>query len=103
MANATRFDMSQAITDFSITTTVDLRMLFLSMPMAAKGHKRRHPAKNPTHLCDRLQGVLTVEQKKNGYIVVETIGCFPAVCVFKYLMILSLINIVTVQTRSTMR
>ena len=37
MANATRFDMSQAITDFSITTTVDLRMLFLSMPMAQKG------------------------------------------------------------------
>ena len=37
MANATRFDMSRAITDFSITTTVDLRMLFLSMPMAQRG------------------------------------------------------------------
>ena len=37
MAGATRFDMSQAITDFSITTTVDLRMLFLSMPVAQKG------------------------------------------------------------------
>ena len=37
MAGATRFRMDQAITDFSITTTVDLRMLFLSMPMAQKG------------------------------------------------------------------
>ena len=37
MAEAERFEMSQAITDFSITTTVELRMLFLSMPMAQKG------------------------------------------------------------------
>lgn len=37
MAAAERFDMSKAITDFSITTTVDLRMLFLSMPFAQEG------------------------------------------------------------------
>lgn len=37
MASAKRFDMSKAITDFSITTTVDLRMLFLSMPLAQQG------------------------------------------------------------------
>lgn len=37
MAIATRFDLSKAITDFSITTTVDMRMLFLSMPFAQRG------------------------------------------------------------------
>lgn len=37
MASAERVDLSKAITDFSITTTVDLRMLFLSMPFAQKG------------------------------------------------------------------
>lgn len=37
MSSAERFDMSKAITDFSITTTVDLRMLFLSMPFAQQG------------------------------------------------------------------
>lgn len=37
MASATRFDLSKAITDFSVTTEVDLRMLFLSMPFAQKG------------------------------------------------------------------
>ena len=37
MASAERFDMSKAITDFRLTTTVDLRMLFLSMPFAQKG------------------------------------------------------------------
>lgn len=34
MASAERFDMGVAITDFQLTTTVDLRMLFLSMPFA---------------------------------------------------------------------
>lgn len=37
MAAAERFDMSRAITDFQISTTVDLRMLFLSMPFAQSG------------------------------------------------------------------
>lgn len=37
MSAAERFDMSSAITDFSLTTTVDLRMLFLSMPFAQAG------------------------------------------------------------------
>lgn len=37
MAGAIRFDLSKAITDFSITTTVDMRMLFLSMPFAQRG------------------------------------------------------------------
>ena len=37
MASAERFDMSEAVTDFQISTTVDLRMLFLSMPFAQKG------------------------------------------------------------------
>lgn len=34
MANAELFDMSKAVTDIEVTTTVDLRMLFLSMPFA---------------------------------------------------------------------
>ena len=37
MGKAERFDMGKAITDFSLTTTVDLRMLFLSMPLAQRG------------------------------------------------------------------
>lgn len=37
MSAAERFDMGQAITDFSLTTTVDLRMLFLSMPLFQRG------------------------------------------------------------------
>lgn len=37
MASAKIFDMSKAITDFSLTTTVELRMMFLSMPFAQKG------------------------------------------------------------------
>lgn len=37
MAGANRFDLSKAVTDFSLTTTADLRMLFLSMPFAQKG------------------------------------------------------------------
>lgn len=34
MASAELFDLSKAVTDIGITTTVDLRMLFLSMPFA---------------------------------------------------------------------
>lgn len=37
MANAEKVDLSNAITGFSLTTTVDLNMLFLSMPFAQKG------------------------------------------------------------------
>ena len=37
MASVERFDMEKAMTDFSITTTADMRMLFLSMPFAQKG------------------------------------------------------------------
>ena len=37
MSAASLFDMSQCMTDFSITTTVDMRMLFLSMPFAQRG------------------------------------------------------------------
>ena len=37
LAKAGRFKMANAVTDFSITTTVDIRMLFLSMPFAQKG------------------------------------------------------------------
>jgi len=36
MASAEIFDMSKAVTDIEITTTIDLRMLFLSMPFAQK-------------------------------------------------------------------
>ncbi len=36
MAAAERVDLRKAITDFSVTTTVDLKMLFLSMPVAQK-------------------------------------------------------------------
>lgn len=37
MASAERFDLTKAITGFSLTTTAEMRMLFLSMPMAQKG------------------------------------------------------------------
>ena len=37
MAGAERYDLEKLITGFSLTTTVDLRMLFLSMPFAQKG------------------------------------------------------------------
>jgi len=37
MASVEILDLRNAITDFSLTTTVDLRMLFLSMPFAQKG------------------------------------------------------------------
>ena len=54
MSKAERFDMGQAITDFSLTTTVDLRMLFLSMPLFQRGVKSQtghiradYPFQNP--------------------------------------------------------
>lgn len=37
MASAEMFMMRDAVTDFSLTTTLDLRMIFLSMPFAQKG------------------------------------------------------------------
>lgn len=37
MAAADRFDLSEAVTSFEVSTTVELRMLFLSMPFAQKG------------------------------------------------------------------
>lgn len=37
MAQAELFQMENAVTDFSITTNVELKMLFLSMPFAQKG------------------------------------------------------------------
>lgn len=37
MASAEMFLMRDAMTDFSLTTTLDLRMIFLSMPFAQKG------------------------------------------------------------------
>lgn len=37
MKAAEKVDLSQAVTDFTITTSVDLKMLFLSMPFAQKG------------------------------------------------------------------
>ena len=37
MSGAKLVDLSKAITGFSLTTSVDLRMLFLSMPVARKG------------------------------------------------------------------
>lgn len=37
MANAERFDLTKAITGFSLTTTAEMKMLFLSMPMAQEG------------------------------------------------------------------
>ena len=38
MSGAELFDMSKAITDFSVTTAVNLKMLFLSSPVAQKGY-----------------------------------------------------------------
>ncbi|MDR0935117.1 MAG: DUF5702 domain-containing protein [Oscillospiraceae bacterium] len=37
MSGKELFKMDKAITDFSLTTTVDLRMLFLSLPLAQRG------------------------------------------------------------------
>jgi len=37
MANAERYDLGKLFTGFTLTTTADLRMLFLSMPLAQQG------------------------------------------------------------------
>ena len=37
MRAAEKFDMRNAVTGFSVTSTVQLRMLFLSMPFAQRG------------------------------------------------------------------
>ena len=37
MANAERYDLGELFTGFTLTTTVDMRMLFLSMPFAQEG------------------------------------------------------------------
>ena len=37
MSEAERFDLTKAITGFSLTTTAEMKMLFLSMPMAQEG------------------------------------------------------------------
>lgn len=37
MKEAELFQMNNAVTGFSLTTTADLRMLFLSMPFARRG------------------------------------------------------------------
>ncbi len=43
MSAADIFRMSEAVTDFSLTTTLDLRMIFLSMPFAQKGVNGKVP------------------------------------------------------------
>lgn len=43
MSAADVFRMSEAVTDFSLTTTLDLRMIFLSMPFAQKGVNGKVP------------------------------------------------------------
>lgn len=43
MTAAEMFKMSEAVTDFSLTTTLDLRMIFLSMPFAQKGVNGKVP------------------------------------------------------------
>lgn len=43
MSEAELVKMSDAVTDFSLTTTLELRMLFLSMPFAQKGVNGRVP------------------------------------------------------------
>lgn len=45
MSNTKLIEMETLHTDFEITTTVDLRMLFLSMPFAQKGIKKVIPPK----------------------------------------------------------
>jgi len=48
MANAERFDLTKAITGFSLTTTAEMKMLFLSMPMAQQGVNGVIPPKTLT-------------------------------------------------------
>lgn len=43
MAEADLFDLSNAVTDFSLTTMADVRMLFLSMPYAQEGVNGKVP------------------------------------------------------------
>ncbi|WNS42903.1 DUF5702 domain-containing protein [Paenibacillus sp. MMS20-IR301] len=53
MAGAELFDLQKAITGFSIQSTVDLRMLFLSMPFAQKGVNGVVPPKTlPINVTD---------------------------------------------------
>lgn len=45
MAEAERFDLTKAVTGFSLTTTAETKMLFLSMPMAQQGINEVVPPK----------------------------------------------------------
>ena len=45
LSSDSRFKLSKMTTDFSITTSVDMRMLFLSMPLAQKGIQSITPPK----------------------------------------------------------
>ena len=53
MAGTERYDLEKVFTGFSLTTTVDMRMLFLSMPFAQKGVNGVVPPKTlPVSVAD---------------------------------------------------
>lgn len=56
MAKAERYDLDKLITGFSLTTSVDMRMLFLSMPFAQKGANGAIPPKTLTITATDYRG-----------------------------------------------
>lgn len=56
MAKAERYDLDKLITGFSLTTSVDMRMLFLSMPFAQKGANGVIPPKTLTITATDYRG-----------------------------------------------
>lgn len=56
MAGAERYDLGKLYTGFTLTTTVDMRMLFLSMPFAQKGVNGVVPPKTLTLTATEYRG-----------------------------------------------
>lgn len=56
MAEAERYDLEKLYTGFTLTTTVDMRMLFLSMPFAQKGVNGVVPPKTLTLTATEYRG-----------------------------------------------
>ena len=56
MAEKERYDLGKLFTGFTLTTTVDMRMLFLSMPLAQKGVNGVVPPKTLTLTATEYRG-----------------------------------------------
>ena len=93
--------MQEAVTGVDISTTVEMKMIFLSMPFAQKGINGKIPPGTLELTVVDHRGVLICARLAaiaGGYIVVET-TCSFLLFVLLIFSILSIINIVTIQAR----